>query len=144
MKTGDKVRVDTIRFLVSAVRNQAIAKYGNAWETSIVDADVSDVIKKQVKSHKESVLSFETAGRAELAEKEKKELDILSAFLPKEISDEDLKAMLTDVVAASDPSNPSAGSGQAFGLLMKSAMAKVGGQADGARVSAMLKQLLSK
>jgi uncharacterized protein YqeY len=134
MKAGDKVRVDTIRFLVSAVRNQAIAKYGSTWETSLTEGDVVDVIKKQVKSHKESVLSFEKAGRGELAEKEKKELDILSAFLPKEISDEDLKVMLTEVVATADPSN--------FGLLMKSAMAKVGGLADGARVSSILKQLL--
>jgi uncharacterized protein YqeY len=134
MKKGDRVRVDTLRFLISAVRNFAIATYNNSWETSLKDADVLDVIKKQVKTHKESVSAFTAAGRTELAQKEQTELDILSAFLPKEVTDEELKAMLTDVVASADPSN--------FGLLMKSAMAKVGGQADGGRVSAMLKQLL--
>ena len=134
MKKGDRVRVDTLRFLISAVRNYAIATYGNLWETSLKDADVLEVIKKQVKSHKESVSAFDSAGRTELARKEQTELDILTAFLPKGLSDEELKAMLADVVASADPSN--------FGLLMKSAMAKVGGQADGGKVSGMLKQLL--
>jgi len=136
MKQGDRFRVDTLRFLIAGARNQAIAKYGSAWETSVTDADVLDVIKKQVKTHKESVDAFEKAGRKELAEKEKKELDVLSVFLPKELSDEDLKAMLVDVVHSGDASN--------FGLLMKSAMAKVGGQADGGRVSGILKQLLQE
>jgi len=136
MKKGDRFRVDTLRFLISAVRNQAIALYGNAWETSLTEKDIMDVIKKQVKTHKESVIAFETAGRTELADKEKKETEILSAFLPKEISDDDLKNMLADVVATGDTGN--------FGLLMKSAMEEVRGQADGGRVSAMLKQLLQK
>ncbi|HCM82667.1 MAG: hypothetical protein UV63_C0029G0010 [Microgenomates group bacterium GW2011_GWC1_43_11] len=135
LKKGDRFRVDTLRFLISAVRNQGIAKYGNAWETSLTDADILDVIKKQVKTHKESVLAFDRANRPELADKEKKELDILSAFLPTELSDEDLKKMLTEVITTGDVSN--------FGLLMKSAMAKVGRQADGGRVAGILKQMIS-
>jgi len=134
MKQGNRMRVDTLRFLIAAVRNQAIALYGNTWETSLKDADVLDVIKKQVKTHKESILAFENAGRRELADKEKQELDILSVFLPKDISDEELKALLAEVVSNSDPKN--------FGLLMKSAMAKVQGQADGGRVASILKQLI--
>ncbi|MCJ7826294.1 GatB/YqeY domain-containing protein [Patescibacteria group bacterium] len=134
LKKGNRLRVETLRFLISAVRNAAIAKYANAWESSLTDADVIDVIKKQVKSHRESVEAFEKAGRTELVDKEKKELDILSAFLPKGLSDDELKALLVSVVAEGDTSN--------FGLLMKAAMAKVKGQVDGARVSAMLKQLL--
>jgi hypothetical protein len=136
LKNGYRLRVGTLRFLISAVRNYAIDTYGNAWETSLKDQDVLEVIKKQVKSHKESVLAFETAGRKELADKEKKELDILSAFLPKEISDDDLKKMLAEVVSTGDTGN--------FGLVMKLAMAKVGGLADGGRVSAMIKQLLQE
>lgn len=136
LKKGDMVRVGTLRFLIAAVRNQAIALYGSTWETSLKDTDVLDVIKKQVKTHKESVIAFEKAGRGELAQKEQQELDILQAFLPKELSDEELKTMLADVVTGIDVSN--------FGLVMKSAMAKVGGQADGGRVSSVLKQMLQK
>jgi len=135
LKKGDHLRVETLRFLISGVRNAAIAKYGNAWETSLRDEDVLDVIKKQVKSHRESIEAFGKAGRTELADKEKKELEILSSFLPKEITDEELKTILSDV-AASGESN--------FGLLMKEAMAKVGGKADGGRVAGVLKQLLKK
>jgi len=134
MKKGDKIRVDTLRFLISAVRNYAIATYANLWETSLKEQDIVEVIKKQVKMHKESILAFEAAGRTELAQKEQKELDILAAFLPKDLSDDDLKSMLVDVVSTGDTSN--------FGLLMKSAMLKVGGLADGGRVSGILKQLI--
>jgi len=145
LKKGDSVRVGTLRFLIAASRNDAISKYGNAWETSLKDDDIIDVIKKQVKTHKESVLAFEKAGRSELAQKEQQELDILQTFLPKELTDEELKVMLTEVVVSETQRDPSLRSGgQGFGLLMKSAMAKVGGQADGGRVANVLKQLLQK
>ncbi len=135
MKKGDKLRVDALRFLIAAVRNQAIASYGADWETSISEKDILDVIKKQVKTHKESVVAFEKAGRTDLSAKENEELAILSAFLPSELTDNELDALLLPVVQSSDPSN--------FGLLMKSAMAAVAGRAGGDRVAPRLKALLS-
>lgn len=134
LKSGQAVRVATLRMLVSAARNAAIAKYGAAWEESITEADIVDVVKKQVKTHKESVDAFGKAGRPELAEKELAELAVLEDYAPKELSDGELKVLLAEV-AQTDEKN--------FGLLMKSAMAVVKGQADGSRVSAMLKQLTS-
>lgn len=135
LKRGEHRRVDTLRFLISAVRNAAIAKYGAAGESAMTDDDVLDIIKKQVKQHKESVEAFEGAGRNELAAKEREELDILSSFLPAEISDDELKAILSPIAATGQ---------QNFGLLMRSAMAAVAGKADGARVSAMLRTLMQK
>jgi uncharacterized protein YqeY len=134
MKSGDAVMVETLRFLISAVKNVAIAKYGTEADTKLTAADVADMVKKQVKTHKESVEAFTKAGRTELAEKEKAQLAILETFMPKEISDEDLKTLLSPVAAA----------GGDFGPLMGRAMAAVKGQADGARVSAMLKLLLAQ
>lgn len=134
LKAGKSARVGTIRMLISAIRNAAIAKYGNAWEKSLTDADMLDVVKKQVKTHKESIEAFRGAGRADLVAKETEELAVLEEYAPKELSDADLKKLL----------EPVAGSGeQNFGLLMKSAMAAVAGQADGGRVAAMLRQLVS-
>lgn len=133
LKKGDSVRVETLRFLISAVKNTAITKYGVEADTKLTDADVLDVVKKQVKTHKESVEAFEKAGRAELAEKEKAQLVILESYLPKQISDEELKAILAPVIAQ----------GGDFGPMMGKAMAKVAGQADGGRVSAMLKIMQS-
>jgi len=135
LKKGDHIRVETLRFLLAAIRNTAIATYGNKGEEAMTDENILDVIKKQVKTHKESISAFTSGGRKELADKESQELAILAAFLPKEISDEELKALLTPTVAG-DTSN--------FGLLMKQAMSVVGDKADGGRVSSMLKQMLQE
>lgn len=134
LKKGDSVRVGTLRFLLSAVSNAAIAKYGNQSEARLTDEDVLDAIKKQVKTHKESIDAFEKAGRAELAQKEKEELAILEVYLPKEISDEEIRKILEPVAA----------SGGEFGPLMGKAMQAVAGKAGGGRVSAILKELLGK
>lgn len=139
MKSGLADRVGTLRFLISAARNAAIARYGADWETKLTDADVVDVVKKQVKTHRESIEAFEKAGRSDLVAKEKVELDILAEFAPKELTDEEIKALLAPVAAAGDP--PPAGG---FGKLMGIAMALVAGRASGDRVSAILKQMLQK
>ncbi len=133
MKKGDHVRVDTLRFLLAAIRNAAINTYQAAGEAAMKDEDVLDVIKKQVKTHKESIEAFTKASRNELVLQEQGELTILEAFLPKEMTDEELKKLL-EPVAKSGESN--------FGLLMKQAMQAVAGRADGGRVSSMLKQLI--
>lgn len=133
MKAGDRVRVDTLRFLLSAIRNAAIAKYAAAGEAAMTDTDVLDVIKKQVKTHKESIDAFTKAARGELVAKEQAELAILETFLPKEMTDSELKKLLEPVVASGESN---------FGLLMKQAMAVVAGKADGGRVASVLKQLL--
>lgn len=132
LKSGDRVRVDTLRFLLSAIRYEAIAKYGAKGEAALTDEDVLGVIKKQVKTHRESVDAFTKAGRAELADVEKAQLAILESYLPKQISDEELKKILEPVIATGEKN---------FGLLMGQAMAAVAGKADGGRVSSILKQL---
>lgn len=133
LKKGDHIRVGTLRFLLSAIRNDAIAKYGADSDTKVTDEDVLGVVKKQVKTHKESIEAFEKAGRQELRDQEKAELAILSAFLPAEISDEELKSLLEPVIAGGEEN---------FGVLMKQSMAAVNGKADGGRVASILKQLV--
>lgn len=132
MKARDSVRVETLRFLLAGIRNVAIAKYGAESETKITDADVLDVIKKQVKTHNESVEAFTKAGRLELADTEKAQLAILESYLPTQLSDEELKKLLEPVALV----------GGDFGPMMGKAMAAVKGQADGSRVSAILKQFI--
>lgn len=135
MKAHDQVAVDTIRFLMSAIRNAAIAKYGAASDTALTDVDVMDAIKKQVKTHKESIVAFAAAGRTELVNKESGELAVLERYVPAEMSDEELKTLLAPVAASGEVN---------FGLLMRNAMAVVAGKADGGRVSSMLKNLMTK
>ena len=114
LKAGKRDRVETIRFLIAGVRNVVSAKYGANWEKNMTDADVLDTVKKQIKTHRESVEAFEKAGRAELVAKEKAQLTVLEEFAPKELSDEDLKKILAPIAASGEKN---------FGLLMKNAMA---------------------
>lgn len=136
LKAGKSDRVETIRFLIAGVRNLASAKYGAASETKLTDADVLEAVKKQIKTHRESIEAFEKAGRQELVDREKAQLAILEEFAPKELSDAELKKIL-EPIAASGEKN--------FGLLMKNAMAAVAqaGGAEGGKVSVMLRSLLS-
>jgi len=133
LKAGDASRVETIRFLIAGVRNTVSARYGADWEQKMTDADVLDTVKKQIKTHKESIEAFEKAGRQELVAKEKAQLTILEEFAPKELSNEELKKIL-EPIAKSGEKN--------FGLLMKTAMAAVHGQSEGGNVAAVLKSLL--
>jgi hypothetical protein len=133
LKAGKVTRVETIRFLIAGVRNAVTAKYGTEWEKKMTDADVVDTVKKQIKTHRESIEAFEKANRQDLVAKEKTQLTILEEFAPKELSDEELKKIL-EPIASSGEKN--------FGLLMKQAMALVKGQADGGKVASALKSLV--
>lgn len=132
LKKSDSSRVETLRFLLAAVHNAAIAKYGNKAETSVTQDDVLESVKKQVKTHRESIEAFQKGNRDDLVRREQTQLAILETYLPKQLSDDELKKLL-EPIATSGESN--------FGLLMKQAMAAIGGKADGNRVSAILKQL---
>ncbi len=133
MKKGDRTRVGTLRFLLAAVTNAGIAKYGSEADAKLTDADVLEVVKKQVKTHNESIEAFEKASRTDLVQKEKEERAILEAYLPQEISNEELKKILEPVALL----------GGDFGPLMGKAMAAVAGRADGGRVAGLLKQMIS-
>lgn len=132
MKARDAVKTGTIRFLISEIRNHAINRYGASWETGLTDDDVMTVIAAQAKKHRESILAFGNAGRTDLVDKEQQELDVIQAYLPAELSDEEIRSRLMPLV----------GGETNFGLVMKRAMAELKGQADGGRVSAILKDLL--
>lgn len=82
MKSHDQVRVDTLRFLLGAVRSLEIEKCPPSSGKSLTDDDVLSVITKQVKSHKESIEMFDKGNRPELVEKETAQLQILQGYLP--------------------------------------------------------------
>ena len=135
LKAGKAARVEALRFLIAGVRNSVTNKYGAEWEKKMTDADVLDVVKKQIKTHNESIEAFTHAGRQELVDKEKGQLSVLMEFAPKELSDDELKLILAPIATSGEKN---------FGLLMKNAMAAVKGQADGGRVSALMKNLMPK
>lgn len=132
MKAKDAVKLSTLRLLKSAVSNYLI----QAKKDKAEDADVLGIIAKQAKQRKESVESFEKGGRQELASKEKAEQAILEAYLPKQLSDEELTVAVRRAIETSGAKGQSD-----MGKLMKTLMPAIQGRADGKRVQDAVKTL---
>jgi len=98
---------------------------------------VMAVIQREAKKRRDSIEEFEKAGRAEMAANEKAELEVLSEFLPKALSAEELESLVRAVIA-----EVGATSKKDMGLVMKAAQAKIDGRADGKTVSALVSRLL--
>ncbi len=133
MKAKEADKLSVLRMVKAALTNYKIDKK----KENLEDREVLEVLQKQAKQRKESLESFEKAGRAELAEKEKKELAILQAYMPKELSDEEIKALAQKAIQESG-----AASKADMGKVMKALMPSVKGKADGKRVNEILSRLL--
>jgi len=133
MRAKDELKLSVLRILKTAFNNLAIEKNKNDLE----DSEALEVVMRQAKQRRESIEGFEKAGRTELAEKEKKELEMLQKYLPKQLSDDDIKAKVQEAIQETGASGAAD-----FGKVMKPLMAKVKGQADGKRVQSILKELL--
>jgi uncharacterized protein YqeY len=127
MKAGDKPRVGALRLVLSEL--QRAAKEGRD--------DEQAVLRRERKRRDESARAFREGGRPELAEAEEAESRIIAAYLPAELSDDELRAIVADAVAATGAESP-----RDMGRVMKAAMPRVAGRADGRRVSAAVQQTL--
>ena len=134
LKNKDAAKVSTLRFLKSAMQNLAIEK-----RKDLEDSDIISVIKKQVKQRKDSIEGFRQGNRMDLVRKEELEHEILTSYLPEEISREDIILIVREAIV-----ELSAGSLKDMGSVIKLVMAKAKGQADGSMVSAIVKEELSK
>jgi uncharacterized protein YqeY len=135
MRAKDAARLSVLRLLKAAVKNAAIEKVGAEGELS--DADAVAVIRKQVKQRQDSIESFEKGGRADLAEKEKAEIAVLSNYLPQAMKAEELQKVVAETIA-----EVGATSRAQMGAVMKALQSKVAGRADGKTLSAeVLRQL---
>lgn len=134
MRAKDAGKLAVLRMLKSAVKYAAIEKPDGVLD----DASATQVIRKQVKQRQDSIESFEKGGRPELAAKEKDEMEILNAYLPKGLSAEELSAMVRETIA-----EVGATSKAQMGAVMKALQAKAGGRADGKALSAEVQKQLS-
>lgn len=94
LKTGDKEKLDILRFVIAQIKNKEIEK-----KSELNDEEIIIVLKKIVKELKESIIAFEKGGRTDLIEKNKKQLEIINQYLPAEISDEELKKAIEKIIA---------------------------------------------
>ena len=136
MRAKDATRVGVLRMLKSALKYAAIEKSGA--EAELNDAEAVQVIRKQVKQRQDSIESFEKGGRAELVEKEKKELSILNEYLPQAMSADELGKIVRETIA-----EVGATSKAQMGGVMKAVQAKVAGRADGKTLSQEVQRQLS-
>src|ERR1700730_764172 len=128
MRAKDATKLGVLRMLKSALSYATIEKSGAEGELS--DAEAVQVIRKQVKQRQDSIESFEKGGRAELAEKEKKEMSILQQYLPQGMSASELAQVVRETIA-----ELGATSKAQMGTVMKALQAKVAGRADGKTLS---------
>lgn len=136
MRAKDATRLGVLRMLKSALKYSAIEK-SNA-DTAMADADATQVIRKQVKQRQDSIESFEKGGRAELAAKEKEELQILQGYLPQQMSAEEISAVVRDTILELNAATKAQ-----MGAVMKAVQAKIAGRADGKTVSQEVQRQLA-
>lgn len=136
IKARDELRSSTIRLTLAAV---SAAETAGTEKRELSDDEVLQVVQGEAKKRRDAATAFEGAGRAESAERERAEGVVLGEYLPRQLSDEELAAVVAEAVAESGASGP-----QAMGAVMKIVRPKVDGLADGGRVAAAVKAALSK
>jgi len=128
MRAKDAGRLGVLRMLKSALKYAAIEKSGP--EGELDDAESTQVIRKQVKQRQDSIESFEKGGRAELAEKEQGEVEILNQYLPAAMNPDELARLVRETIT-----EVGATSKAQMGAVMKALGPKVAGRADGKTLS---------
>ena len=132
MKAGEKDTLGVIRRAIAAMKNARIDK-----KADLDEQDEIKVVRSMAKQHRESIEQFRAAGREDLATKEEAELEILSVYLPPEMDEGQLDAIIDEVMAETGASSM-----KDMGTVIKAVMARTAGQAEGGVVSSKVKERL--
>lgn len=132
MKASESLKVSVLRMLKAALKNRQIEKGGD-----LSDEDVARILSSMVKQRRDSVDQFSAAGRLDLAEKEKNEIDILQAYMPKQLEPDEIDSIITASVIEASAQNISD-----IGKVMKILMPKLKGLADGKYVNQRVKEII--
>jgi hypothetical protein len=135
LKSKDELRLSTLRMALSAITNEEVAGK-SARELS--DDEVLKILARESKKRREAAEAFDGAGRAELADKERREGEVLDAYLPAQLGDDELASVVREAIATSGAEGP-----QAMGQVMKVAGPMVAGRAEGGRVAAEVRRQLA-
>lgn len=136
MRAREVTRLNALRMLKAAMKNAAIEKGGA--EAVLEDVEAAVVIRKQIKQRQDAIEGFEKGDRPELAANERAEIEVLSAYLPKALSPEEVAQLVKEAIAEAG-----ATSKQQMGAVMKIVTAKAAGRADGKTLSAAVQKFLS-
>ena len=133
MKAGEKARLATIRLILAAIKQREVDE-----RIQLDDTQVLSVLEKMIKMRKESVAQFQAGNRTDLVDKENAEIALIGAYLPQQLSDAELDALIAEAIAATGAASIK-DMGKAMGVIK----AKAAGRADMATVGAKLKAKLS-
>ena len=133
MKAKDTFRASVLRMLKSALKNEEINK-----KSPLTDDEVLAIIKKQVKTRKDSMNEYASYNRMDLADSLQKEIDILNEYLPEELSDEELEKIVKETIT-----KVKAESIKQMGMVIKTISSEYGARCDMAKVSKLVKEKLS-
>lgn len=134
MKSADPTTVGVLRMVLSALNNKAIDKKGRTGSEELTEEEMMQVAMTEAKKRKESIEVFNKGNRADLADKEKAELEIIQKYLPKQMGREEVEKIVNDIVKKAGTKE--------IGPVMKAVMAELRGKADSAMVSNLVKEKL--
>ena len=132
LKSGEKLKASTLRLIVSAIKLEEKNK-----SETLTDDEALEILMKMIKQRKDSISQFETANRMELAQREKDEIEIIQNYLPKQLSEEELSVLITEIVK-----EVNADSIKDMGKVMGLLKPKITGKADAGIASGLVKKLL--
>ena len=133
MRARDEVKMATLRLVLTAIKNRE-----KEARSLLEDQEVISVITTQIKQRRESIEQYRQADREDLAQREESELQILQGYMPEQVSEEEISNTLDEIIA-----EVGAVSMKDMGKVMKAAMAKLAGKAEGGAINAMVKEKLS-
>ena len=134
LKAGDKLRLSTVRMMLSEVKNAEIAK-----RDELTDEEAAAVVAREARKRKEAIEEFGKGGRQDLVDKETYELSVIQEYLPKQMSDEEVQniiALTIEEVGASSPAD--------LGRVMGKLMPRVKGKADGKKINQLVREMLQQ
>ena len=132
-KARDRIKLSTIRLIRSAIKNKEIEK-----RKPLEDEEILKVISSMIRQRGESIQLFRKGGREDLVKKEEAELMILQSFLPEQLSEEQIKKLIDEILKETE-----ATTFKDMGKVMRTLMPKIAGRADGAKVNQMVREKLS-
>ena len=133
MKAHDKLRLDTIRMVRGAIRQAEI----DGGHKELSEDDMAAIVAKEVKSRRDSIEEFKKGGREDLVAKTQAEIDVLMPYLPAQLSEDEIRALVKEAVEKTGASSPK-DMGKVMGMLMP----KVKGRADGKMVNTIVRSML--
>ncbi len=136
LKNKDEIRVSVLRMVLAAISNKEIDTRKK--DVGLSDEEVAEILSKEAKKRREAIEGFRKGGRDDSAAREKAELEVVSAYLPEEMSDEDVLRIVKDGVREAGAAGV-----EDFGKAMKIVMQTLKGKADGERISKILREVLA-